>query len=153
MTAPAHTLPGCTSDLPAPESSPVVPAPSSLLPLHVKETRSNNDCKKVRIGPNTSIGAEQFGHMKWTDAKKATKDLLVAVFGRATLATHCYTGKSSNAFKDKEAKPQLEAQKVSDIIGYIKNKFNIEASIIKKAISQKCADECKMSKRRHNDCV
>ncbi|CAM4572459.1 unnamed protein product [Leuciscus chuanchicus] len=115
MTAPVQPLPGPTSDLPAPESSPVVPAPSSLLP--VNETRSNNDCKKVRIGPNTSIGAEQFGHMKWTDAKKAAKDLLVAVFGRATLATHCYTGKSSNAFKDKEAKPQLEAQKVSDIIG------------------------------------
>ena len=74
-------------------------------------------CFQVRIGPNTSIGAEQFGHMKWTDAKKAAKDLLVAVFGRATLATHCYTGTSSNAFKDKEAKPQLEAQKVSDIIG------------------------------------
>ncbi|KAK7156847.1 hypothetical protein R3I94_006786 [Phoxinus phoxinus] len=153
MTEPVQTLPGPTSDLPAPESSAVVPAPSSLLPLRLKETRSIDDCKKVRIGPNTSIGAEQFGHMKWTDAKKAAKDLLVAVFGRATLATHCYTGKRSNAFKDKEAKPQLEAQKVSDIISYIKNKFNIEASIIKKAISQKCADECKMSKRRHNDYV
>jgi len=52
MTAPAHTLPARTSDMPAPESSPVVPAPSSLLPLHVKETRSNNDCKKVSFLSN-----------------------------------------------------------------------------------------------------
>ncbi|KAK7163532.1 hypothetical protein R3I93_007553 [Phoxinus phoxinus] len=81
----------------------------------LSESESSEEYE-VRIVPNTSIGAEQFGHMKWTDAKKAAKDLLVAVFGRATLATHCYTGKRSNAFKDKESKPQLEAQKVSDII-------------------------------------
>nr|XP_021331036.1 uncharacterized protein LOC108183877 [Danio rerio] len=46
----------------------------------------------------------------------ATKDLLVAVFGRNTLGTHCYTGKCSNAFRGKAAKPRLDSEKVSDII-------------------------------------
>ncbi|KAA0712499.1 hypothetical protein E1301_Tti021506 [Triplophysa tibetana] len=104
---------------------------------------------QVRIGPNTSITAEQYGHVKWTDAKKATKDLLISVFGRRILATHCYTGKCSNAFKNKDAKPQLDPEKASDIISYIKSKFNIEVSVIKKAISEKCSDECKLSKRRN----
>ncbi|XP_051558971.1 uncharacterized protein LOC127443933 [Myxocyprinus asiaticus] len=142
ITAPVHTLvvtpPVLASDMPAPESTSVVPAPSS------------GDFKKVRIGPNTIISAEDFAHVKWLDPKKATKDLLMAVFGRRTLATHCYTGKCSNAFKGKPAKPQLVPQNVSDIIRYIKNKFNVEGTLIKKAISQKCADECKRSKRNQN---
>ncbi|XP_056596691.1 uncharacterized protein LOC130414707 [Triplophysa dalaica] len=150
VTSSLVTPPEPASDLLAQESSPVLPAPRACLqPLHVKDTRSIGDCKKVRIGPNTSITAEQFGHVKWTDAKKATKDLLISVFGRRILATHCYTGKCSNAFKNKDAKPQLDPEKVSDIISYIKSKFNTEVSVIKKAISEKCSDECKLSKRRN----
>ncbi|XP_058649042.1 protein insensitive-like [Onychostoma macrolepis] len=109
--------------------------------------------EKVKIGPNTSITADQFAHIKWTEPKKATKDLLIAVFGRETISTHCYTGKSSNAFKNKAAKLQLDSLKVSDIISYIKTKFSTEPSVIKKAISEKCADEFKLSKRRHSNCV
>ncbi|XP_059369757.1 uncharacterized protein LOC132107634 [Carassius carassius] len=159
MTAPIPTLgtpPGPTSDLipGSSESSAVIPAPSSSLQtLNIKESRSNGNCKKVRIGPNMSITAEQFAHVKWTDHKKATKDLLLAVFGRGVLATHCYTGRCSNAFKNKAAKPQLDSEKVSDIISYIKNKFNVEANVNKKAISQKCTDECKLAKRHNSDCV
>ncbi|KAK2906447.1 hypothetical protein Q8A67_005432 [Cirrhinus molitorella] len=76
-----------------------------------EETHQN-----VRIGLNTSITAEQFARVKWTDPRKATKDLLMAVFGRITLSTHCYTGRCSNAFKDRTGKPPLESEKVSDII-------------------------------------
>ncbi|KAF4106749.1 hypothetical protein G5714_012739 [Onychostoma macrolepis] len=147
------TPPGPSSNLLASEFSSVVAAPSSsLLPPHEKETRVN-DGKKVKIGPNTSITADQFAHIKWTEPKKATKDLLIAVFGRETISTHCYTGKSSNAFKNKAAKLQLDSLKVSDIISYIKTKFSTEPSVIKKAISEKCADEFKLSKRRHSNCV
>ncbi|RXN32652.1 chymotrypsin-like protease CTRL-1 [Labeo rohita] len=71
---------------------------------------------QVRIGPNSSITTEQYAHVKWTDPRKATKDLLTAVFGRITLSTHCYTGRYSSAFKDKTLKPPLESEKVSDII-------------------------------------
>ena len=41
----------------------------------------------------------------------------MAVFGRQVLASHCVTGRRSNAFKEKEAKPQLDPAKITDILG------------------------------------
>lgn len=63
------------------------------------------------------ISASQFSNIKWGDPKKATRELCVAVFGRQVLRTHSLTGKTSNAFRHKEAKPQLDPDKVADIIG------------------------------------
>jgi hypothetical protein len=36
---------------------------------------------------------------------------------REVMCTHSITGKASNAFKDKDAKPQLDAEKVRSICG------------------------------------
>ncbi|KAG5269535.1 hypothetical protein AALO_G00203100 [Alosa alosa] len=59
-----------------------------------------------------------------------------------------YTGKQSNAFRTKAAKPQLNPVKVSDIINYITKRFGVDQLEVKKAISEKCADQEKMEKRR-----
>ncbi|KAG5277664.1 hypothetical protein AALO_G00089990 [Alosa alosa] len=114
---------------PAPVRQPAPPPPS------------------VHIGPSTSITQHQYGSIKWFNAKKATKDLLLAVFGRSILASHSYTGKQSNAFRTKAAKPQLNPVKVSDIINYITKRFGVDQGEVK-AISEKCADQEKMEKRR-----
>ena len=73
----------------------------------------------MKIGPNTAIRSEQYALIRWGDGKKATKELAVAVFGRHTLATHSVTGRTSNAFREKDAKPQLDPAKIADIIGMI----------------------------------
>lgn len=70
----------------------------------------------MHIGPSTAITQQQFTGIKWGDPQKAAKDLLLAVFGRAVLRTHSYTGRQSNAFADKPAKPQLNVANVSDVI-------------------------------------
>lgn len=54
----------------------------------------------------------------WTDPRKATKRLALAVFGRETLATHSLTGSMCNAHAGKIAKPALDAMAVDDITGF-----------------------------------
>ena len=39
------------------------------------------------------------------------------LWNRETLCTHSMTGRVSNAFKEKEAKPQLDKEKVQGICG------------------------------------
>ncbi|XP_041963513.1 early boundary activity protein 2-like [Alosa sapidissima] len=126
------------------------------VPMKRKKKERESSSKKilmeyyvsVHIGPSTSITQHQYGSIKWFNAKKATKDLLLAVFGRSILASHSYTGKQSNAFRTKAAKPQLNPVKVSDIINYITKRFGVDQGEVKKAISEKCADQEKMEKRR-----
>ncbi|XP_076126791.1 uncharacterized protein LOC143142049 [Alosa pseudoharengus] len=103
---------------------------------------------QIHIGPTVKITATQYAHIKWSDPRKATKDLLMAVFGRQVLATHSYTGKLSNAFLERQPKPQLNSAKTSDILNYITNKFGVDPALVKQAISQKCADEAKLARRR-----
>ncbi|KAJ8273301.1 hypothetical protein GJAV_G00100000 [Gymnothorax javanicus] len=100
------------------------------------------------IGPNTTITLDQYAKIRWGDSKKATRECCIAVFGRQVLASHSVTGKSSNAFKGKEAKPPLDPVKLSDIIGYINAKTGLTKQEIKKIIAQKCADEEKLAKRK-----
>ncbi|XP_062864603.1 early boundary activity protein 1-like [Trichomycterus rosablanca] len=129
------------------ETEKVLPPPDNNKKMQTHETVTTLPTQ-VKIGPNTAITSEQYANVKWTDPKKSTKDLLLAVFGRRKLATHTYTGKCSNAFRGREAKPQLDPDKVCDIINYIRKKFGTDIRLIKQAISQKCADECKMATRK-----
>ncbi|XP_076131061.1 uncharacterized protein LOC143140002 [Alosa pseudoharengus] len=106
---------------PAPVRQPAPPPPSASA-----TTICSTNNTDVHIGPSTSITQLQYGSIKWFNAKKATKDLLLAVFGRSILASHSYTGKQSNAFRAKAAKPQLNPVKVSDIINYITIRFGVD---------------------------
>ncbi|XP_041920663.1 protein insensitive-like isoform X2 [Alosa sapidissima] len=146
-----HTLAAPTTPVrqPAPPAQVRQPAPPAPTPPSASATTicSTNNTD-VHIGPSTSITQLQYGSVKWFNAKKATKDLLLAVFARSILASHSYTGKQSNAFRTKAAKPQLNPVKVSDIINYITKRFGVDQLEVKKAISEKCADQEKMEKRR-----
>ncbi|XP_048119131.1 uncharacterized protein LOC125307282 isoform X2 [Alosa alosa] len=127
---------------PTPVRQPAPPPPSASA-----TTICSTNNTDVHIGLSTSITQHQYGSIKWFNAKKATKDLLLAVFGRSILASHSYTGKQSNAFRTKAAKPQLNPVKVGDIINYITKRFGVDQGEVKKAISEKCADQEKMEKR------
>lgn len=45
---------------------------------------------------------------------------MLAAFGRRVLTNFSVTGKTSNAFRKKEAKPQLDQDKLYEIIGETK---------------------------------
>ena len=61
------------------------------------------------------------GQQKVLKGKGNLKDFVYSIMGmlwsREVLSTHSITGKSSNAFKEKDAKPQLDQEKVKDICG------------------------------------
>ena len=56
-------------------------------------------------------------------SKRNVKDFVYTVMGmlwtRKVLATHSVTGKTSNAFNEKEPKPQLDQDNVSSICGML----------------------------------
>ncbi|MGH0163530.1 UNVERIFIED_CONTAM: hypothetical protein FKN15_045367 [Acipenser sinensis] len=94
---------------------------------------------------STSITSEQYSYINWGDPKKTTKELCCAVFGRKTLATHSLTGKTSDAFRSKEAKPPLDSGKTADDIYFINAKTGMGGE--KKNQSHlKCSDEEKYQK-------
>lgn len=51
------------------------------------------------------------------DAKKFTHSIMEMIWSREVLASHSLTGRASNAHKDKEPKPCLDAMKISALCG------------------------------------
>ena len=68
--------------------------------------------------PNVELTKAQYGAIK---SKTNLKDFVYAIMGmlwtREILYSHSISGKSSNAFKEKDAKPQLDPEKVKSILG------------------------------------
>ncbi|XP_063050657.1 early boundary activity protein 2-like isoform X2 [Engraulis encrasicolus] len=133
---------------PPPPPTPPPPPPTTTTTTNPTSTNATTSPSLVQIGPATQITASQYAHIKWNDPRKATKDLMLAAFGRQVLATHSYTGKSSNAFPGRDPKPQLNSAVTADIINYITTKFGAEVQAVKQAMAQKCSDEAKMARRR-----
>ncbi|XP_065334134.1 modifier of mdg4-like isoform X1 [Cloeon dipterum] len=75
------------------------------------------------------------------DFKKYTNMLLVAVFGREVLATHCLNGSKGSA------KPRLDTDKVTRVIATVMEKFDVPASTVREAIRVKLNNEDKLKKR------
>ena len=68
--------------------------------------------------PNIDLTKGQHRAVK---SKSNLKDFVYAIMGmlwtREVLCTHSISEKASNAFKEKDAKPQLDPQKVKSILG------------------------------------
>ena len=73
---------------------------------------------QVSLGPNVQITKVQHKVLR---SKANLKDYVYSVMGmlwsRDVLCTHSMTGKVSNAFKEKDVKPQLDEGKVKTICG------------------------------------
>jgi len=74
---------------------------------------------QVRLGTTITINRDQYRSICWSNARQATKDLAVAVFGKETLASSSLTGQASNANLLKVSKPSLDPTKVKDIVGMV----------------------------------
>ncbi|KAF9799576.1 hypothetical protein SFRURICE_018763 [Spodoptera frugiperda] len=115
----------------------------------VKIEDSTPEEEWVGIGTGeTTIHRDEFQKVKWDSHAVATRSLLVAVFGKETLATHSLTGKKSPAYQNRPAKQCLDPTKVNDIIAEVTSYFPVTEKTIKSIITIKCADECKMERVR-----
>ncbi|KAL3282681.1 hypothetical protein HHI36_005855 [Cryptolaemus montrouzieri] len=87
-----------------------------------------------------------FQRMKYTIA---VRRLLNLKFTKEELATHSQTGKESPAFIGVKArKPQLDPVRVGDIRLHVAKKYNIDISLVNKAITVALADARKTKKRK-----
>ncbi|GBP77636.1 Protein insensitive [Eumeta japonica] len=101
----------------------------------------------VPIGTGiTLVPKEVYSKINWKSYTMATRKLLMAVFSRRTLATHSLTGKASPAFLSKPAKLCLDPEKVADIVMTVTANCHVKGSLVRSAITTKCADENKMLK-------
>ena len=75
--------------------------------------------KGANLSSDLSILATQYSGINWSNARKATMDLCVAVFGREVLSTHSLTGLPSNVMlvRGQRVKPPLDVKKVKALSG------------------------------------
>lgn len=66
-------------------------------------------------------------------SKSSAKEFLYALMGMLwtceVLCNHSITGKSSNAFKEKDAKPALDQDKVKSLCGQVLSIFNMTTTL------------------------
>uniref|UniRef100_A0A336LU01 CSON007952 protein n=1 Tax=Culicoides sonorensis TaxID=179676 RepID=A0A336LU01_CULSO len=116
-----------------------------------KEEEDENG--QVTIGPNnTKIQGDVYKSIDWSSYKAATRKLLVTLFPREILATHSLTGRPSPAFHDRNrpAKDRLDQNIIGDIVYAVTRHCDVPESLVRTAITTKCADENKMSRQRSN---
>ncbi|XP_063702292.1 uncharacterized protein LOC134832246 [Culicoides brevitarsis] len=105
----------------------------------------------VSIGPNrTKVPSGIYHAIDWGSYKAATRKLLVTLFPREVLATHSLTGRPSPAFHDRNrpAKDRLDQKIITDIVYSVTKHCDVPESLVRTAITTKCADENKMSRQR-----
>nr|CAH7734480.1 unnamed protein product [Callosobruchus chinensis] len=121
-------------------------------------TSSNDACQenedpfkvKVQIGPSgTKIEKNIFDSINWNSYTAATRKLLISLFPRKILATHSLTGKPSPAFiGTKQKKTRLDPPIINDIIEVVSKKCKVPETLVRSAITTKCADENKLYRKR-----
>ncbi|XP_053692078.1 uncharacterized protein LOC128740555 [Sabethes cyaneus] len=113
----------------------------------------NDESEMTSIGPNNTMVSKQvLRAINWTSYKAATRKLLMTLFTRDMLSTHTLTGRPSPAFMGDRAKPvkdKLDQKIISDIIAVVVKSCNVSESMVRTAITTKCADENKMSRMKN----
>ncbi|GBP90672.1 Protein insensitive [Eumeta japonica] len=103
-----------------------------------------SETAKVPIGAGTTlVPKEVYSKINWKSYTMATRKLLMAVFSRRDALAD---GKASPAFLSKPAKLCLDPEKVADIVMTVTANSHVKGSLVRSAITTKCADENKMLK-------
>ncbi|XP_058814236.1 uncharacterized protein LOC131678248 [Topomyia yanbarensis] len=114
----------------------------------------SDDSEMTPIGPNNTMVKKQvLRAINWTSYKAATRKLLMTLFSRSMLASHTLTGRPSPAFMGDRAKPlkdKLDQRIIADIIAIVTKSCNVTESMVRTAITTKCADENKMNRMKNS---
>nr|CAI5837396.1 unnamed protein product [Callosobruchus analis] len=116
------------------------PPPKALLNVRTLPLTCEGRVKLVQIGSSgTKVEKHIFDSINWNSYTAATRKLLISLFPRKILATHSLTGKPS---------PALDPSIINDIIEVVSKKCKVPESLVRSAITTKCADENKLYRKR-----
>ncbi|KAM4582995.1 uncharacterized protein V3H82_006927 isoform 2-T3 [Fundulus diaphanus] len=82
------------------------------------------------------------------DFKKYVGALLMIIFDRDTLATHCLQGRKNNFTGEDSHKPPLPPEILRSLMDHVAEKFAVDSTQIKYAIRTKLNNEDKLLKKR-----
>lgn len=82
------------------------------------------------------------------DYKKYVSALLMILFDRDTLGTHCLQGRKNSFIGEDCHKPPLPPEILKSLMDHVADKFGVESSQIKTAIRTKLNNEDKLLKKR-----
>ncbi|XP_043977206.1 uncharacterized protein LOC122833579 isoform X1 [Gambusia affinis] len=83
-----------------------------------------------------------------SDFKKYVGALLMIIFDRDTLATHCLQGRKNNFTGEDSHKPPLPPEILKSLMDHVAEKFGVDTTQIKYAIRTKLNNEDKLLKKR-----
>uniref|UniRef100_A0A1A7WAA9 BEN domain-containing protein n=1 Tax=Iconisemion striatum TaxID=60296 RepID=A0A1A7WAA9_9TELE len=82
------------------------------------------------------------------DYKKYVSALLMILFDRDTLATHCLLGRKNTFTGEESHKPPLPPEILKSLMDHVAEKFGVDSTQIKNAIRTKLNNEDKLMKKR-----
>ncbi|XP_037535276.1 uncharacterized protein LOC119412358 [Nematolebias whitei] len=82
------------------------------------------------------------------DYKKYVSALLMILFDRDTLATHCLQSRKSSLIGEDNHKPALPSEILKGFMDHVAGKFGVDSNLIKTAIRTKLNNEDKLMKKR-----
>ncbi|XP_017263629.1 uncharacterized protein LOC108231221 [Kryptolebias marmoratus] len=82
------------------------------------------------------------------DYKKYISALLMILFDRDTLATHCLQGRKNSLIGEESHKPALPPEILKGLMDHVAAKFGVDGNLIKTAIRTKLNNEDKLMKKR-----
>ncbi|XP_024125686.1 uncharacterized protein LOC112144980 isoform X1 [Oryzias melastigma] len=118
---------------------------------------------QMRAAPNVSDEDHKFVYLSETlrvpknlyeriaeiaDYKKYVSAMLMVLFDRATLATHCLQARKTSFVGEESHKPSLPPEILKSLIDHVVEKFCVDSSQVKTAIRTKLNNEDKLFKKR-----
>ncbi|XP_004068654.1 uncharacterized protein LOC101165137 isoform X2 [Oryzias latipes] len=110
---------------------------------------SDEDHNFVYLSENLRVPKNLYERVaEIADYKKYVSAMLMILFDRATLATHCLQGRKNSFVGEESHKPSLPPEILKSLMDHVADKFCVDSSQIKTAIRTKLNNEDKLFKKR-----
>ncbi|XP_015248105.1 PREDICTED: uncharacterized protein LOC107096114 isoform X1 [Cyprinodon variegatus] len=108
-----------------------------------------DDLNFVYLAENIRVPKDLYERVAdMSDFKKYVGALLMILFDRDTLATHCLQGRKNNFTGEESHKPPLPPEILKSLMDHVAEKFGVDSTQIKYAIRTKLNNEDKLLKKR-----
>ncbi|XP_028417534.1 uncharacterized protein LOC114541940 isoform X2 [Dendronephthya gigantea] len=114
-----------------------------------KASSSDSESDSILLCPGVEISK---GQKRVLSSKLSAKDFVYSalpiIWSREVLCTHSVTGRKCNAHKEREAKPQLDAEKVDSLCSYVEQKFGVTQKEVRNLMTTKINNIIKCCKQQ-----
>ncbi|XP_047204631.1 uncharacterized protein LOC124857423 [Girardinichthys multiradiatus] len=108
-----------------------------------------DDINFVYLAENVKVPKDLYDRVAdISDYKKYVGALLMIIFDRDTLATHCLQGRKNNFTGEDSHKPPLPRDILKNLMDHVAERFGVDITQIKYAIRTKLNNEDKLLKKR-----